>query len=693
MPSTTPTRVLLALAASVALPACAPHDWARDGAIAPPGALAVNERDLPSFIRLQASDLDTTIDACESFADHVNGKWIQETHLPAHRSSWGVAEVLDERSNAIQMQLLDQLASHPRPDHVQKLLGDLWTSGLDEARINAQGLAPLAGELNAIDVLHNTESIVAYLHASAARGQSRVLAFWVSADYEDASTYLAFASQGNMGLPDSSMYSDPAHAALLQRYREHIAAMLRLSGIQAAPAAEQAEAVLALEARLAAAGFSREKLAADPAAEYNPVSLAQAEALAPNFKWREFFTALGLDPPEKFSLGAPAYHRTVSDALADTAPSTWRAFLRFHQLKAAAPYLPDAFGQEAFAFDQQTLRGTQERAPRRTRVMAAVNRFAGDAMGREYVAATFSPRAKQQIETMVSYLKAALKTRIEQLAWMGDETRAAALRKLEAATVKVGHPDRWRDWSGVHTDRSSYLGNIRALREFSYRYRISRMGKPVDRDEWMMHPQTANAYYMANNNELGFPAAYLQPPQFDPQADDALNYGGIGATIGHELIHGFDVGGSRFGPTGELENWWTADDAERFAALARDLEVQMGGYRVGGKPVNGKLTPAESMADLGGLAVAFDAMRLATAGKPDPKIDGQSREQRFFYNYAASYRSKATQQQSEMDLRTSRHPPYQIRAMAAPSNHPGFAAAFQCKAGTPMARSDRVQIW
>lgn len=691
---TSPTRLMLALAVGTTLSACSPALDSAEPSTGPSGGgFAMNESVLPPLLRFQATDLDPAIDACAAFAEHVNGKWMASTTIPANQSSWGATEVLEARSTGIQRQLLEQLVNRPQPTPVEKLLGDLWATGLDETRINARGLEPLADELDAIDNLDSVESIVAYLHHSAARGQNHVFAFWVAADYADAGTYMGYASQRQMGLPDIGMYADPAQRGLVERYRDHIAALLHLSGIEPGAAERQAVAVLALEERLAAASLSAEELAADPSAEYNVVTLAEAETLAPNLRWRAFFTALGVAEPARFSLGVPGYHKTVSDALADTPPSHWRAFLRFRQLKGAAPFLPDAFGEEAFAFDQKVLRGIQDRAPRSERVLRAINWLAGDAIGEQYVAATFPPQAKRRIETMVGHLKTALEARIKAAPWMGEQTRGAALRKLKATTVKIGHPDRWRDWTGVRTNRSSYLENVRALREFNHRYRVSRMGKPVDRDEWMMDPQTANAYYLANNNELGFPAAYLQPPLFDPSADDALNYGGIGATIGHELIHGFDVGGSKFGPTGELENWWAPEDAERFSALGRRLEAQLDRYRVAGKPLNGKLVLAESMADLGGLAVAFDALGAVTEGQPDPMIDGMSRQQRFFYNYAASYRLKQTPQQADMNLRTSRHPPYDIRAAAAPSNHPGFAAAFQCRPGTPMARTDRVQIW
>ncbi len=690
-----PTRLLLSLSIAGALPACSPVDATQAPAAATMEDFRIDERRLPAFIRFKPSDLDSAIDACNAFGEHVNGKWTAAASIPADGSSWGVEELLAERSRGVQVQILDRLVALARPDHVEKMLADLWATGLDEVQIEAQGLTPLAEELDAIAALHSRDAVVDYLHKSAARGQNRVFSLWVSADYKDSGTNIAFVRQRGLGLPEPGMYADPGQAALIDAYREHIAAMLVLAGDDAADARRQAGHVLALESRLAAASSTATDLATKPDLSYNPVSVAQADAIAPHFRWHDFFAAHGLPDPKMFSLSMPDFHKEVSNALADTPPEAWRAYLRFHQIRAAAPYLPAAFARESFKFNQKRLRGVEEPAPRKEQVLDALDWLVGDAIGQHYVAATFPPQTKARIEVMVGHLKDALRERIKGVSWMGEQTRAAALEKLDAMTIRIAHPDTWESWDGLHTDRSSYLGNMRAATAFRYRERIARIGAPVDRDEWMMHPQKPNAYYMANNNELGFTAAFLQPPQFDPDADDALNYGGIGAIIGHELIHGFDVNGSLFGPRGDMENWWAEGDAKRFSELSSRLEAQINQYRIGGKPVNGALVLGESMADMGGLAVAFDALQAATASTADPMIDGLSREQRFFYSYATTYREKTTPQQAEMWLRTSKHPPYAIRAFAAASNHPGFAAAFQCKPGAPMARppEDRVVIW
>ncbi|WP_353075230.1 M13 family metallopeptidase [Stenotrophomonas sepilia] len=694
MPPSIPTRLLLSLSVAASLSAC--QTPAPDPA--PTAAMEdfrLDEGQLPPFIQFNVSDLDTTIDACSAFGDHVNGKWMAAASIPADRSSWGMEDVLEKRSKGVQIQILDALAVLAEPSHVEKILGDLWATGLDEAQLEAQGLTPLAEALDAIAALDNRDALVHYLHETAARGQNRLFSFSVSADYKDSGTNIAYAYPRGLGLPDAGLYADPSKANLIDDYRTHVAAMLALSGMSAEESARQAAQVLALETRLAAVSTPTAALAADHTLEYNPVSIAQADAIAPHFRWHGFFATHGLPEPKMFSLSMPGFHKEVSDAIDDTPLGIWRAYLRFHEVRAAAPRLSEAFAREHFEFNQKRLRGVVAPPPRRERVLNDLYWLAGDAIAQRYVAATFPAETKARIESMVTHLKNALRSRIKAASWMGEQTRTSALAKLDAMTVKIGHPDKWENWDGLHTDRTSYLANVRNAVAFRYRTQIARMGTPVDRDEWMIHPQSPGAYYLPNNNEIAFTAAFLQPPQFDAAADDALNYGGIGAIIGHELIHGFDINGSQFGPRGELENWWAADDAKRFTALSNRLKAQISQYRVEGKPVDSTLILGESMADLGGLAVAFDALQAATAGTTDPMIDGFSREQRFFYGNATVYRSKVTAEQSDLNLRTNPHPPYSIRAFAAASNHPGFAAAFQCKPGTPMARppEDRVVIW
>jgi len=694
----TPKIVALTLAVSAALVGCGKTDApATDGSAAAPAApvattYTLDEAKLPAYNAFHAGDLDTTLDACTAFGDYVNGKWLAANEIPADRTSWGAFTILDERSVSAQHQLAEQVAKVEKPDHIEKIVGDLWATGMDEAKINAQGIEPVKADLAAIDALQDKNAIAAYLRSSAAKGENVLFGFGAEADFKDSANNIAYASQGGLGLPDKTFYTDPAKADKLQAYQAHVAKVLELSGVAAADAAKQAQDVIAFETRLAKASKSSVELSRDVSLYYHPVTLAEADALTPNFSWTEFFKSQNVAAPAKFSLAIPTFHEEVSKALGDTDPSVWRAYLRFHTVDGASPYLSDAFAQENYEFYGKTLNGQKEQKPRWKRVLGTIENGAGEAFGQLYVKVAFSPEAKAKMEVLVKNLAAALKERIQGLTWMSEETKAKAIAKWETFTPKIGYPDKWRDWSGLQTQRDSFLGNVRAANEFNYRFNLSKIGKPVDKTEWGMTPQTVNAYYNPLQNEIVFPAAILQPPFFDPNADDALNYGGIGAVIGHEMTHGYDDQGSRFGPTGNFENWWTEGDSKNFAGLTGRLVKQFDQYKVDGQPVNGSLTLGENIADLGGLATAYDALQKASEGKEDAKVDGFSRDQRFFFNWATVWRTKYTPENAKVRLATDPHAPAQFRAIGAPSNLPAFAAAFQCKAGAPMARTGEQQV-
>ncbi len=694
----TPKIVLLTLAVSAALVGCGKTETpAKDAAASAPAAAEattykLDDSKLPAYNAFQPSDLDTTKDACTAFGDYVNSKWLAANEIPGDRTSWGAFTILDERSVAVQHQLAEQVAQVKNPNHIEKIVGDLWATGMDEAKINAQGIEPLKADLAAIDGLQDKAAIANYLRTSAAKGDNVLFGFGAEADFKNSTMNMAYASQGGLGLPDTTYYTDAKNADKLKAYQAHVAKVLELSGVAAADAAKQAEDVVKFEIRLAKASKSRVELSRNVELYYNPVTLADADKLTPNFSWTEFFKSQGVAAPEKFSLAMPAFHEEVSKALGDTDPSVWRAYLRFHTVDSASPYLADAFVQENYEFYGKTLNGQKEQKPRWKRVLGTIENDAGEAFGQLYVKVAFSPEAKAKMEELVKNLAAALKDRIQGLSWMSEETKAKAIAKWETFTPKIGYPDKWRDWSGLQTQRDSFLGNVRAANEFNYKFNLSKIGKPVDKTEWGMTPQTVNAYYNPLQNEIVFPAAILQPPFFDPKADDALNYGGIGAVIGHEMTHGYDDQGARFGPTGNMEDWWTPADKKNFEGLTGKLVKQFDQYKVDGQAVNGHLTLGENIADLGGLATAYDALQKATAGKEDAKVDGFTRDQRFFFNWATVWRTKYTPENAKVRLATDPHAPAQFRAMGAPSNLPTFAAAFQCKAGSPMARTGEQQV-
>ncbi|WP_454832937.1 M13 family metallopeptidase [Pseudoxanthomonas wuyuanensis] len=690
--------LLLTLAVSAALAGCSKSDQAAPTGTPEAAAptLTLDESKLPGVNRFALDDLDASKNACTDFAGYANGKWLAANAIPSDRTSWGAFEMLAERSTAVQRQLAEQAAAIGNASGVEKIVGDIWSTGMDEAKINAQGIDPIKPMLTAIDGLQDQEAIAGYLRDTAAKGQNFLFGFGSMPDFSKPEVNTAIAAQGGLGLPDTKFYFDEGKKDIRDAYVAHIAKVLELSGVAAEDAGKQAADVMAFETRLAKASKSREEFSRDVGLYNNMLTLAEADALTPNFTWTRFFESQGVTAPEKFSLSVPTFHQEVSKMLADTDAGVWRSYLRFHTIDGASPYLSDAFANENFDFYAKILRGQKEIKPRWKRVLETVEGQAGEALGQMYVKVAFSPESKAKMEALVNNLGTALKARIENLEWMSDETKQKALVKQAAFTTKIGYPDKWRDWTGLATARDSYIGNVLAAQEFNYKWDLGKIGKPVDKTEWGMSPQTVNAYYNPLQNEIVFPAAILQPPFFDPQASDEMNYGGIGAVIGHEMTHGYDDQGSRFGPTGKFENWWSDADAAGFKSRTGKLVAQFDGYRTDdGQQINGNHTLGENIADLGGLATAYDAMKKATEGTPDPMTDGLTRDQRFFLNWATVWRRNFTPEELKNRIATDEHAPAQFRAIGAPSNLPAFAAAFSCKAGEPMvlAGDKQVVIW
>ncbi len=698
-----PTLLALALMSALALTACpkqskeiAPTAAATALPAHDSSAFTLDESKLPPVNRFMVGDLDASKNACTDFGGYVNGKWKAANAIPGDRSSWGAFDMLDERSLAVQRQLAQRAASAPGATGVDKLVGDFWATGMDASKVDAQGIAPLKDRLDAISALSDKASIAEYLRTSAADGENVLFGFGASPDFKDSTMNIGYASQGGLGLPDRGYYFDKDKKDKLDAYQAHIAKVLELSGMTTAESTTQAKSVLAFETRLAKASKSQQEMARDVSIFYNPTTLAAADKLTPNFPWSKFFASQGLAAPAMFSLATPAFHKEVDTMLGDVPASTWKSYLRFHTVDEASPYLSEPFVQENYAFYNKAMRGQKQQKERGKRVLKTIDGNVGEALGQMYVKVAFPAESKARMETLVQNLRNALKARIEKLDWMSPQTKAKALAKWSAFTPKIGYPDKWRDWNGLQTSRDSYIGNVLAATRFNYKWDIGKIGKPVDRTEWGMSPQTVNAYYNPMQNEVVFPAAILQPPFFDAKADDAANYGGIGAVIGHEMTHGYDDQGSRFGPTGNFENWWTAADSKGFASRTDKLVNQFSVYEAApGLKVNGKLTLGENIADLGGLATAYDAMKAATAGTPDPMTDGLSRDQHFFINWATVWRSNYTPDYMKVIVNSNEHAPADFRAIGAPSNLPAFATAFSCKAGDTMVRGadSQVVIW
>ena len=689
-----PLGLTIAIAASLA--ACGKNETAPAADAAKP---AFDQSQIKTaLISLNSADLDPSIAACTDLNGFVNSKWLKANPVPGDQTTWGSFEILRERSLEVQHALVQQAAaSKAKAGSVEAKIGDIWKTGNDEAKIEAAGLAPLQPTLDKIGALNDTAAITQYLRDSQAQGQGVLFSLFANADYKDSANVIAYVGQGGLGLPEKGYYFDDAQAKIRDAYVAYIAQVLTLSGVDAAQAAEQAKAVMAFETRLAKASMSRIEMR-DPAKRYNPLSAADADKLTPNFSWTALFDTLKVPAAQKFSLAQPGFFSEMDKMLADVPAATWQSYLRFHTIDDASPYLSSQFEKANFEFYGKTLRGQQEMQPRWKRVLESVNTSIGEGLGQLYVDAVFPAESKEQMQHLVENLSVALKARLEKLEWMGEDTRKKALEKWASFTPKIGYPDKWRDWSGFETNADSYLGNMQAARAFNYRYMLNKIGKPVDKTEWGMTPQTVNAYYNATKNEIVFPAAILQAPFFDAKADPALNYGGIGAVIGHEMMHGYDDSGSQFAANGNFDNWWTDSDRKAFTGRTDQLVAQFDGYEsLPGVNVKGKLTLGENIGDLGGLTVAYDALQMALKENPKANVavDGHSQDQRFFMNWATVWRRNFTDGELRVRLNTDPHAPANFRANGAPSNMPAFAQAFECKPGDAMVRADdkRVVIW
>ena len=651
----------------------------------------------PSF---DVKDLDAKISPCADFNGFVNAKWVAANPIPADRTRWGAFDQLREKSLQTQREIAESSArdaNKAKAGSIEQKIGWFYRSGMAEGAIEKAGFSPLKPELAKIDALKTSADVVAYLNDSFARGQGGLFAVGPSADFKNSKVQIAYAFQGGLGLPTPEYYDKAEHADLRNAYLAHVAKMLELAGGKPADAKNDAAQVLAFETRLAKASLAPVELR-KPENQYHFVTLAEADKLTPNFSWTKFFAAQKADIQGGFSLSQPTFFAEVDKMIGDVPAAQWRAYLRFHAIDAAAPYLSKPFADEHFAFNGKTLNGQKQQEPRWKRVLGATNESMGMALGELYVAKAFPPESKQRALELVHNVTAALKVRIEHLDWMSDATRQKALEKWSTFLPKIGYPDKWRDWSGMTVTPDNYYGNVAAATQFNYDYEIAKVGKPSDRLEWGMTPQTVNAYYNPTDNTINFPAAILQPPFFDAKADDALNYGGIGAVIGHEATHGFDDEGSQFDAQGNNANWWTKEDREKFDARTAKLVAQFNEYEpLPGKHVNGQLTLGENIADLGGANVAFDALQMALKKNPaeNVKIDGYTPDQRFFLNFARIWRGSILAKRQEVLLNTDPHSPAQFRAIGAPSNMPAFAQSFECKAGDTMVRDDarQVKIW
>lgn len=647
---------------------------------------------------LDISNMDKTCKPCDDFFHYADGGWMARNPVPPAYPRWGTFNELQEKNREVLRQILEAAAANKQaqPGSNEQKIGDFYSSCMDEPKVEAEGVKPLQPELDRIAQIASVRQLQSEVARLQGMGVNTLFRFGSAQDRKDSTQVIGFAAQGGLGLPDRDYYTkvDGKSKAIREQYTAHVARMLELSGDAPAAAAVEAQTVLNIETKLAQASMKRVELR-DPDATYHKMDVAQLKELTPDISWPEYFQEIGAPPVQSVNVAQPKFFEAINSDLKDVPLADWKTYLRWHLLQAAAPALSAKFVEEDFNFNGKVLQGTKEILPRWKRCVAATDRELGEALGQLYVKEVFPPEARARAQKMVQNLVAALRDDLSTLPWMSPETRQAALAKLDAFSPKIGYPDKWRDYSAFKVDRGSYIENVLRGRHFEFNRNLQKIGQPVDRAEWGMTPPTVNAYYNPSKNEIVFPAGILQPPFFDPKADDAVNYGGIGAVIGHEMTHGFDDEGRKFDGQGNLKNWWTPEDLKNFKARAECVQRQFDNYVIQGDiHENGKLVLGESIADLGGLTIAYKAYQKSLQGKPSPKnIDGLKPDQRFFISWATTWTGNDRPEYERLMVNTNPHPLDQFRAIAAPSNLEPFAKAFDCHAGDPMVRSERCQIW
>ncbi|HVF34042.1 MAG TPA: M13 family metallopeptidase [Candidatus Saccharimonadia bacterium] len=644
---------------------------------------------------LDARNFDTKVSPCVDFYRYANGGWLASNAVPPEYSTWGIGSELRERNLEILKDILEDTAkTKAAPGSNAQKIGDFYASAMDVAAIEKAGAKPLAPMLAQVDALKTNADVAKLLREWHAKGLQGLFNFGALADLKNSSQVIAYATQGGLGLPEREYYlkDDAESKAMRDKYVAHVERMLVLAGVPAAEAKQQARTVLTLETRLAKASMDQVAMR-DPGNYYNIVTVAAADEQTPNFPWSAYLRTVGVEQ-ESFSLAQPGFFAEVDKMLGDVPTPQWQAYLRWNVVDFAAPYLSKAFVDESFEFEGKTLTGAKELRPRWKRAMDATSANLGEALGQLYVERTFPPQAKAKALELVNDLKVGLKGRLENLEWMGGDTKQKAMEKFATFTPKIGYPDTWRDYSGLEVAQRHYLENVLAGTAFEAKRQYAKIGKPVDRAEWQMTPQTVNAYYNPLQNEIVFPAAILQPPFFDPTIDDAVNYGAMGGVIGHELMHGFDDQGSKFDAQGNMTSWWTESDRKQFEERTAKLVEQFGGYTaIDELKVNGKLTLGENIGDLGGLLVAYDAFQLTEQAKKREKIVGLTPDQRFFLSWAQAWRRNYRDEALKLQVNTDPHSPSNFRVIGPVSNMPAFAKAFGCRAGDPMVNKTRVDIW
>ena len=663
------------------------------------------------FINLQCSSdnndghgfdlkgMDKTANPTQNFYQYAVGNWVKNNPIPDEYSRWGSFSILAENNYKVLKGILENAAKNKTAKQGSniKKIGDFFSTGMDSVKIEKLGIKPIEMELKNIASIKSRNDLINVIARGHKLNGSPIFNIYAAVDAKSSKEHIATLSQSGLGLPDRDYYlkKDKRSKETREKYVKYVSKMFTLLGYPKAEAEKNANAVMKIETRLAKASMTRVERR-DPHKTYNKMSSTKIKKLTPYLDWDNYFTYLGFSTPDYFNVAQPKFFKEVNKMIKQVPIKDWRIYLTWNFINRSASYLNSDFDIANFEFYRKYLRGSKVQSARWKRVMRTINAYLGEALGQLYVEKTFPPEAKERAAKVVVNLKAAMKSRIENLDWMSDETKKQALHKLTSFGVKIGYPDKWRDYSSLDIDSESYIGNVLKGRAFAFKRNMNKLGKPVDKTEWGMTPQTVNAYYSPTRNEIVFPAAILQPPFFNQKADDAINYGAMGAVIGHEITHGFDDQGRKFDADGNLKDWWTKEDGERFDKRAQKIFDQFDSYvPIDLLHINGKLTAGENIADLGGLTVAFTAFKNTDEYKKNEKLDGFTPAQRFFFGWAQVWENNMRDQALRLRIKTDTHSPGKYRVLGPLRNMPEFWEAFNVKPGDKMRMPEDkvVKIW
>ncbi len=646
---------------------------------------------------IDKSNMDLSVKPGDNFYQYANGNWLKNNPVPASKTRWGTFDVLRLNSAERLRNLAEEAAAHPGKDSISQRVGDFYASGMDTAAIDKLGYTPIKAELQKLNDISTKQQALNQIAILRTEGLgSPLFRFSVGQDDKDVNTYIPQFSQGGTSLPDRDYYlkNDMRSKTIREAYVSYMTDLFHMTGDNLAQASQKAHDILSLETGLAKLQLSRVEMR-DPKKTYNKFSVADFSKMTPGFDWKNLMARMKVTGADSILVNNPEFFKGA-DALFSAVPlDTWKAYLEWRVIESAAPYLSSDFVNRSFDFTK-VMTGQKEITPRWQTVSSLLDRSLGELVGQLYVKKYFTEAAKQRMLALVQNVQQTFADRINRLTWMSDSTKQQALVKLHAVVNKIGYPDKWETYPGVVIKRNDFYGNVKSVSEFNYNKMAARMGTPVDKTRWGMTPPTINAYYSPGNNEIAFPAGILQFPFFDFGADDAINYGGVAAVIGHELTHGFDDQGRQYAADGNLRDWWTKTDADKFNVLAKKVVDQYNTFTVNDSiHVNGKLTLGENLADLGGLNIAYEAFKKTPEGKSDKKIDGFTPDQRFFLSWAQIWRSNTVPEYASQLILTDPHSPGEARSNAPISNMDSWYKAFDVKPGDKMYKpeNERIKIW